>query len=421
MRQRKILGTALAALMIVTIIFVFAHAASAQKFKVLHVFDGKDGANPQGPLIFDAAGNLYGVTFNGGLSSGNCWDGSCGTVYELTPNGDGTWIHKVLHYFTGDEDSNPEMGVIFDAAGNLYGMTNGGPHSGNVYELTPQIGGDWSYGVLYQMGGAYDGNPGGGMIFDAAGNLYGTTEWGCGYGWGVACVFQMVPNGGSWTFNLLYGLDFMGSTGWFPNGTTPIFDAKGNLYATAELGGLGSSNCSSYGCGVVFELSPSQNGPWTLTDLHVFTGGVDGGDPICPLAFDAAGNLYGTTSLAGKYGYGNVFELSPTGDGTWKGQVLHQFTGGKDGGAPTAGVILDAAGKLYGTTTKGGAYGFGVVYRLTPTRSGGWKEAVIHAFRNNTSANPNYSNLILDAAGNLYGTVAGDDATTAGKVFEIMP
>ncbi len=400
-----------------------AIALSAQSFKPLYVFDGKDGSSPEGIVTFDTVGNLYGTTLGGGFYSSNCFSVGCGTVYELTPNPSGPWGHKVLHAFTGDEDNGPSQGVTFDTAGNLYGMTDIGPDSGDVYELVPQSGGTWSEIVLYRMAGAFDGNPWGGLIFDASGNLYGTSGWGCGYGDGVSCVFEMTPEGGSWTFNLLYGLD--GSAGWLPSRTTPIFDAKGNLYATTAFGG--NSGCSPYGngcygLGVVFELSPNGTGTWALNDLYKFTGGKeDGLSPACPLVFDAAGNLYGTTAYGGAYGYGTVFKLTPNADGTWTETVLHLFSGGKDGSISQAGLIFDAAGNLYGTTSAGGAYGYGVVFKLTPTSNGPWHETVLHAFLNKADGAYPLGGLVPDNAGNLYGTTSGDGTTTFGSVFEITP
>jgi len=429
MRRKQFFRIIIGILAIMAVTPILGSSAWAQvKFKTLHKFYGKDGAFPVGSLIFDAAGNIYGTTYSGGVYDANCNTGSCGTVYELKPNADG-WTHQVLYYFKADEDRNPDAGVTFDAAGNLYGMNNLGPDTGDVYELTPQAGGGWSETVLYRMGGDYDGNPQGGMTFDASGNLYGTSAWGCRYGFGVSCVFEMTPSGGSWTFNLLYGLT--GSTGWYPSGTTPIFDAKGNLYATTAFGGNGGcSPYGGYGCyglGVVFELSPNGDGTWTEAVLHKFAGGKDGENPVCPLVFDAAGNLYGTTYGGGAYGKGNVFKLTPNGNGTWTLHVLHQFTGGKDGGMPLGGVIFDAAGNLYGTTNQGGVSGYGVVFKLTPTLTGGWHETVLHAFQDRPGAYPGGGlniaggTLVFDGSGNLYGTTSGDGTTTFGTVFEITP
>jgi len=430
MNHKKFSGAASAALLIVVAIFILAPGAWAQsRYKSLHAFHGKDGAAPSGTLTFDAAGNLYGTTYSGGKFTSDCNTGSCGTAYELTPNANGTWTHEVIHYF-GAEDNNPDAGMTFDATGNLYGMTNSGPTTGNVYELIPKTGGGWSYKSLYPMGGPFDGNPQGGLVFDAAGNLYGTSAWGCRYGDGVSCVFEMTPSGSTWTFNLLYGFDFTGSAGWYPSGTTPIFDAKGNLYATTAFGG--NSGCSPYGngcygLGVVFELTPSGTGTWTEQVLYAFTGGKDGESPACPLVFDAAGNLYGTTYAGGAEGKGNVFKLTPNADGTWTLHVLHQFTGGKDGSMPLAGVTFDAAGNLYSTTYQGGAYGYGVVFKLTPTATGGWHETVLHAFHDGPGAypggGPNVAGgtLVFDGSGNLYGTTSGDGTKTFGTVFEITP
>lgn len=294
MRRTRLLRVMIGVLAFITLTTVLASGAWAQvTFKTLHNFTGKDGASPSGPLIFDAAGNLYGTS--GGGEPG-CYGTGCGTAYQLSPNADETWTLNVMHYFTPDEDFWPSSGVALDAAGNLYGMTDQGSDDGDVYELTPQAGGGWSETVLYKFAGAYDGNPQGGMTVDASGNLYGTSAWGCGSGWGLACVFEMTPIGGGWTFKQLIQFPFEGSTGWYPSSTTPVFDAKGNLYATTAFGG--NSGCSPYGngccgLGVVFELSPYGDGTWSIKDLHRFTGGKDGESPTCPLALDAAGNFTG--------------------------------------------------------------------------------------------------------------------------------
>ena len=258
------------------------------------------------------------------------------------------------------------------------------------------------------------------MTFDASGNLYGTGAWGCGTP-GISCVFEMTPGNNGWSFNQLYQLS--GPAGWYPSGTTPIFDAKGNIYATTAFGG--KQGCSPYGngcygLGVAFELTPNGDGSWSEKVLHTFKGGKDGESPTCALVFDAAGNLYGTTFAGGTYGYGNVFMLTPNPDGTWTEKVLHQFTGGNDGGTPAGGAIFDAAGNLYGTAWKGGAFGFGVVFKLKSRPTGGWKYELLHSFHNKPGAYP-WSGLVFDAAGNLYGTTQGDGRKTFGSVFEIVP
>jgi len=416
------LGAAL--LVVVMVALVLAPGAWAQsKYKTLHRFNGKDGLQPWFNLVLDSAGNLYGTAFLGG-NTGCQQLGTCGTVFELTPNG-GTWTEQTIYRFTArlesTNGSNPRGGLTFDGAGNLYGMTNlGGPENlGTAYELTPDGKGGWTESVLHNFTGQ-DAWPEGGLIFDASGNLYGTTTWGCGMG----CVFELTPNSnGYWTETILYGFGCCGGpTGGYPVATNLIFDAAGNIYGTTEFGGKSGCNPGGcYGLGVVYELSPNVDGTWTQKVLHKFTGGKDGSSPTGALVFDAAGNLYGTTNFGGKYNQnGNVFQLTPNADGTWTEHVLHQFTGGKDGGVPFAGVTFDKAGNLYGTTTKGGAAGYGVVYKMTPNSNGGWSYRVLHAFVDKPGANP-LSGIILDSAGNLYGTTGGDGTKTFGSVFEITP
>jgi uncharacterized repeat protein (TIGR03803 family) len=208
-----------------------------------------------------------------------------------------------------------------------------------------------------------------------------------------------------------------------------VSDAAGNLYGTTQTGGIGT--CAPVGCGVVFELRPTRDG-WKETVLHAFTGGEDGANPTSSLALDSAGNIYGTAAYGGTIdenclhetldtGCGVAFELTPTSHG-WKGTILHTFTGNRDGGNPFAALTLDPAGNLYGTTYTGGdgacapPYGCGVVFELTPSSSkGGWKETVLHAFTGGVDGYSPQGALIFDHAGNLYGT------TWSGVVFELKP
>jgi len=427
MNYRKFSGAASAAPLIVITILILAFGAWAQgTYKTLHKFNGKDGDSPSGRLIFDTAGNLYGTTNIGGKYSG-CYFGTCGTVFELSPNAGGTWTEQVLHNFDGSDGTAPVGELIFDGAGSLYGTANrgGGPGDGVVFKLTPGANGSWTESTLFVFTGTDGEWPGGGLTFDASRNLYGTTGWGGDGG----NVFELTPNGnGSWTESVLYVFTFDGINGWYPSGGSLVFDAAGNIYGTAAFGG--KSGCSPYGngCygfGVVFELSPNGNGAWTEKVLHTFQG-KDGESPTCTLVFDAAGNLYGTAfaggdlSLCSGYGCGVVFELTPNAGGGWTEHVLHKFSGGKDGSVPFAGVVFDAAGNLYGTTTQGGAHGYGVVFKLTPNSKGGWNETVLHSFIDSPGAYP-YSGLIFDAAGNLYGSTQGDGTKTFGSVYEITP
>ena len=331
---------------------------------------GSDGTNPQAGLVSDAAGNLYGTTYDGGNNEPCC--GGAGTVFELTPNGDGTWTEKVLYDFidNGADGTNPVAGLIFDAAGNLYGTTSlGGTYGwgqssygdGTVFELTPSADGTWTEKVLHSFGNGTDGiNPGASLIFDATGDLYGTTTGGGIHDSGT--VFELSPGqGGGWTEKVLHSFNPNGADGASPAGSL-IFDAAGNLYGTTSSGG-------AYGAGTAFELTRNQDGNWEEPPrLRHFGHDLDGLHPYANLIFDAAGNLYGTTWAGGGHNQGTVFELTPVGGGRWSEKQVHDFvygTGG-DGQNPPAALIFDAAGHLYGTTYQGGTYNAGTVFEITP-------------------------------------------------------
>jgi uncharacterized repeat protein (TIGR03803 family) len=195
------------------------------------------------------------------------------------------------------------------------------------------------------------------VVFDAKGNLYGTTEGEGAYG---GIVYELTPGaGGSWTETTLHYF-LPDDTDGYALASGLIFDAAGNLYGTTLFGGTGKA-------GTVFKLTPTSDDVWTETILHDFGSGTAEYGPSGALVFDTAGNLYGATNASGIYNYGTVFELSPAGHGKWTGRVLHDFNNnGKDGYQPGAGLILDAAGNLYGTTNFGGLYGDGVVFEITP-------------------------------------------------------
>ena len=269
---------------------------------VLYSFKvGADGATPVGAdLVFDQAGSLYGTTDAGG--TGNC-QGGCGTVYKLTPS-NGGWTESVLHTFTtqGGDGQRPWSGVIFDQSGNLYGTTqNGGAYHayGTVYKLIP-AGLTWTEQILYSFQGKDDGEfPYSGVIFDQAGDLYGTTC--CGGSDGVGTVYEFTPSSG--TFTTLYS-NFGGYGGLDGN---LVMDAAGNLYGTTQSGG-------AYNFGSVFKLTPGGGG-WTYTSLHDFCAGgypcSDGALPHGGVALDAQGNLYGTTAEGGTASSGVIWEITP--------------------------------------------------------------------------------------------------------------
>jgi uncharacterized repeat protein (TIGR03803 family) len=408
--RRGRLGTLLGAALIAAA--GFSSTAAAQELTTLYSFTGTgsgDGAYPNAGLIADPAGNLYGTTQVGGADPSCNQAPGCGTVFQLTPSATLT----VLHSFTGSDGEQPFAGLIADAAGNLYGTTWGGGDNGRgtVFQLDPS----GTLTVLHSFTGGSDGQrPVTGLLADAAGNLYGTTGGGGDGGYGT--VFQLDPSG---NLTVLYSFTG-GSDGRNPDSAL-IADAGGNLYGTTNQGGdlVSCNDPNTHGCGTVFQLTP----PGSLTVLHRFAGS-DGSRPVdwAGLLADAAGNLYGTTSAGGANGRGTVFQLDSSGTLT----VLYSFTGGSDGGDPTAGLIADTAGNLYGTTLEGGAtgncnqpYGCGTVFQLTPSGA----LTVLHTFTGSDGASPE-AGLIADAAGNLYGTTHSGGAGTScvqgcGTVFEL--
>jgi uncharacterized repeat protein (TIGR03803 family) len=406
-------------LIAIALLATSACVAAAQE-SVLYSFlnNGSDGAVPQGGLVFDTAGNLYGTTASGG-------NGNQGTVFELSPGAGGTWTETILYKFgsgTGSPGGNPAGTLLIDAKGNLYGTTSAG--SGVIFELSPPAvkGEDWTEQVLWSFGGQPDGEvPEASLIFDAQGNLYGVTEDGGVYNDGA--VFELSPgSGGVWTEQILYSFD-LGNTGYRPQGSL-IFDTKGNLYGTTVDGGTGD-------LGLVFQLSPpTSGGAWTETVLHDFDSLFDGGIPEANLVFDASGNLYGTASQ-GYYSYsfvvydGLAFELMPQPNGTWTESILYAFpNSAADGGSPESGMVFDGQGNLYGTTIFGGnAVNFttgGTVYELLPQAGGGWTEKVLHLFAANpTDGYETTAGVIFDGNGNLFGTTQAGGANGVGTVFEI--
>ena len=334
--------------------------------KALYTFTGgSDGAQPVGGVIFDPKGNLYGVANSGGLPG--CIDG-CGTVFELSPGGDGTWRFYLLHSFTNNSvgGASPTGILALDPAGNLYGNTQGGGDSscncGTVFELTPQRNGKWKETVLHAFrGGKHDGSLPfeSGLTRDSAGSLYGVTTLGGTND--IGTVFRIsLKRDGKWQGTLLHS--FVGGSDGFQPLATPALDPEGNLYGTAYRGG---NDCS---CGAVFELTPTPAGEWTESIIFKFSG-PDGIGTFATPIFDKAGNLYGTTFDGGSgicASCGTAFELTPVGNGQWQETFVHHFQGASDGAAPRGGLIMNSAGKFVGTTLGGGQNGDGVVYEITP-------------------------------------------------------
>jgi uncharacterized repeat protein (TIGR03803 family) len=380
--------------------------------RVLYVFTGgADGGSPWSDLIFDTHGNLYGINKEGGASGGS------GTVFRLSPGPNGKWSNTVLHTFHYDQKDGvePTARLVLDKAGNLWGTTSHGGTNGQgtVFELTPGPNDVWSETVFSLYGW-----PESDLIFDAAGNIYGTVPQTTPNAPGYGSVFRLAraPNG-AWSETNIYNFGFTSNNGALPCAGL-IFDAAGSLYGTTMVGG------DQAGDGTVFKLTRGPGGVWAQTVLHRFDRNAgDGYAPHAALTFDAAGNLYGTTEHGGAYEMGvggTVFKLAPGANGTWKETILHSFNlRSKDGAAPHARVILDKAGNLYGTTAGGGMYLVGTVFKLTPNASGEWTETVLHHFGRTEAAGP-MSGLVFDAQGNLYGTANGGGGGLGGAVFEIL-
>ncbi len=410
--------------------------ASAQTETVIYNFSTSTGILPYSGVVFDHAGNLYGTTFNGG-------NGTVGVVYELSPSAGGGWTQKVLHNFTytGTDGYDPYATPIFDAAGNMYGTTGfGGVYGfGTVYEMIPTAGGTWMEKPIHSFNTTNGEYPQSGLIFDAAGNLYGTTSHGgssstsnaCTYGQsitGCGTVYQLKYKAGvGWKETVLFNFDFSGAEPFDPLAPL-VMDASGNLYGTTLSGG-------TYGYGTVFELSPTASGMWTETTLHSFDlNGTDGAYPgTGGLIFDASGNLYGTTGNGGSGAdpEGTVFELTPGTGGVWTEQILHSFQRShSDGYAPgSSTLIFDASGNLYGTTELGGASNKGTVFELSPAGGGSWTETLLYQFGPLPDGEGPLGGVVFDASGNLFGTTGNGGefgnaicgSIRCGTVFEVTP
>lgn len=412
-KTSSMVSTALMALAVV--LFATGNGVAQE---TLHSFgEGDDGQTLYSGLVIDAAHNLYGTTVDGG-SHGD------GTVFRLSPDGHGHWTETVLWNFNGNDGDLPFGGLIFDAAGNLYGTTQyGGAHGengdGTVFELSPNGGGGWTETVLYSLDAASgDGySPQAALAMDAAGNLYGTTVWGgtytddCPHGCGT--VFKLSRKGSEWAETVLYRFDNRDDGPAEPSRGALVLDNAGNVYGTTNL--LGAN-----GLGAVFELSPNDQGGWTETTLHAFDRNDPAGVfPYGGVIFDGMGNLYGTTNNGGAYVSGAAYELSPNGRGGWTEKVLHTFGHfDVDGRYPIGGLVFDSRGNLYGTTSEGGIHGEGAVFELSPGLGGFWNEIVFGRFEHPRGTIPE-APVILDAAGNIYSTTALGGAHNLGVVFEI--
>ena len=403
--------------------------ARAQTYHVLYNFTGgSDGANPYDGLTMDAAGNLYGTASAGGYTGGACAsDAGCGTVFRLSHRGSG-WILTPLYAFRGDSGTNydaaiPIAGVTFGPDGSLYGATEAGGGGscsyfhdgcGAVFKLSPPATVcksalcPWDETVIYRLASNDGEEAVGNVIFDSAGNLYGTVDLGGQYGGGY--VFELTPSNGGWTEQTLYSFNSnSGDCGLPMSGL--VFDASGNLYGTT-FGGCADNY------GGVFQLTPSGSG-WTENILLSFNG-TNGDESFASLMPDGHGDFYGTTFGDGPNGGGTAFELSPS-NGGWAYSLVYAFGSRGDGALSSAPVSMDASGNLYGTTRFSTAIdlGNGIVYKLTPF-NGTWTETVLHYFEVSDGQFPT-GGVVIDANGNLYGTTSYGGAYGNGVIWEITP
>ncbi len=401
------------------------HARAATTESILHVFNGTDGHSPSGALVQDAAGNLYGITGRGGTISTACpafptVNGStapagCGLVFKLAPPASGktAWTETILYKFSGHDGSSPVGDLIFDKAGNLYGTT--------------ATGGD--------------------VPLACAGSKTAGTYAGCGL------VFQLAPprpGKPGWTQTILYR--FTNADGSQPSAGL-VIDAAGHLYGTASNGGGTSAACPlnkkngvPAGCGVAFELTPPKAGKaaWTFDVLHRFASGTDGNDPLAKLVRDSAGFLYGTTAGGGRApascaanastgvpaGCGTIFRLKPPPPERrcWTEAVLHRFVGDAGGANPIGQLVLDKAGDLYGTTYLGGTSALGplgTVFKLAPPATGQavWPLTILHDFGTGPvedGAYP-YAGLLMTPTGILIGTTSEGGSQNLGAVYRLTP
>jgi uncharacterized repeat protein (TIGR03803 family) len=349
-------------------VFEMKHHNGGWTLNTLYQFYQFGQTIPQSRVIQGPGGALYGTTYTGG-NANDCWEFGCGTVYSLRPpqtickTVSCPWSASYVE-FNGTNGFFPGyVDPSFDTTGNMYVTTTqgGANFDGNVVQLT-RSGGVWTPTSIHDFNGADGQSPYSGVTIDNQGNLYGTAWYGGPNGAGT--VYEISPSGSGWTFRVIYA--FQGN----PDGAHPVgglvMDQSGNLYGTTYTGGPDDG-------GTVFELSPS-GGSWNFNLLYSFSGSSTVHGPVDTLTMDSAGNLYGTTAQVGAYGQGSVFKLARTGGG-WNFTDLHDFTGGADGANPIGNVTLDQSGNLYGTTSAGGIQsnncnsenwpGCGVVWEIT--------------------------------------------------------
>jgi len=381
-------------------------AAAASKFRILHDFTGgDDGGGPVllAALAIDSGGNLYGA--GGGGSERNCDGYGCGVIFEMVRQQGSKWAEVVLYNFASLK--NADSPLALDSQGNLYGCTG---DYGPMFELKPGSA-QWNFNSIWPSGCIGEV----GLILDGVGNLYG--EFGNGTTGGVS---ELSPSPNGWIYTNLY--EFCPS-GWnCRDGQTPeapfSWDAKGNLYGTTYSGGLVNyPDCGGY-CGVAFQMTPNGDGTWAYHVMHRFSG-HDGCDPYGSLTVDAQGSAYGTGGC-GRTRNGVVFRLSQTSRGQWRETLIYDFGNGNNGFGPESDLVLDKHGNIYGIANSSACNGAcGLAFKLGLQKNGRWKYTVLHQFNGTDGDLPN--GLTMDRQGNLFGTTTGGGTYGYGVVFEITP
>ena len=418
------LSQAFARLTLVFLLGVFALSlpATAQTESTIYSFTQHESFWPEGGLVEDAGGNLYGTTVGGGTYG-------TGTVYELSPpaKGSTTWKQTVLYNFQpwGTTGYTPSSELAIDTKGDLFGVTWAGGdarcHCGVLYELVPpaKAGAAWTHLVLHAFTNtANDGRLPNAPPVLSSSTIYGVTQQGGQYDSGI--VYKFVPGKSGGTYSVLYSFGGNNDASW-PNGPV-LLDSSGSLYGVTSLGG-------AFNSGAVYKLSPPQStGPWTESILFPFGGGSQssGITPVGNLLFDSLGNLYGVAESGGASQLGVAYELSPT-TGSWTQYVLFNFSK-TAGSAPLAGMTWNPNGSLYGTTSAGGSHTHGTVFQLTPPTSGGglWTETLLQQFTYANNGGLPSARVLRDATtGYLYGTTynggGGGCDGDCGVDYQIIP
>ncbi len=386
----------------------------ASSERVIYSFTGSaDGATPYSPLIFDKQGNLYGTTYAGGANN-------LGTVFKLSAV-NGKWTETVIHSFAGypNDGSGPESGLVFDQAGNIYGTTwaGGKDAAGTVFKLARQTNGTYKQNILYSFEccfGSDDAqNPRSAVFLDGADTIYGVTQYGgnvilC-YDDEVGCgtFFKLTHDSTGWHETILYNF------AQTPDGALPwsplVRDKAGNFYNATLFGGS-----FDYG-GTIVKFAPDSNGGWT--ESVVFTDETDDSEGMMGVALDNSGNMY-------VVGGAGVFKLTPSSSGGFTATKIYAFGGRPAPSNPYAGVTISNSGVLYGTSAWGGggtcSAGCGTVYQLKET-NGQWTETNLYNFANPANGDAPEAAVILDSKGSLYGTTPSGGKYGYGTVYEVTP